>query len=215
MKILNDEELETNIRGKTPYVTGVPEPPGGDWYHKQSAIQPSSIDLHMGNIYVPGTKKEESGGEDNPKEKYILRAGQTAIITTLEELKLPSDISCIAFPPSRVSFQGLLMTNPGHVDPGFEGHMRFTVINMGREDIDLRRGDEIVTVLFFELSNSSKPSKINYKVRLGPAPPKLPKQSDINKLSADFLDVDNRATSRAEEIVKGREKFAGLIVEFW
>jgi deoxycytidine triphosphate deaminase len=54
------------------------------------------------------------------------------------------------------------MTNPGHVDPGYSGLMRFTVINMGRENFDLLRGFTIVTLLFFEMSS---PAKRDYGVR--------------------------------------------------
>ncbi|HXH11371.1 MAG TPA: hypothetical protein VNP04_16615 [Alphaproteobacteria bacterium] len=53
------------------------------------------------------------------------------MVLTLEEFNLPGSIAVVGFPPSHVSFQGILMTNPGHVDPGYVGRMRFTVMKKG------------------------------------------------------------------------------------
>jgi hypothetical protein len=82
------------------------------------------------------------------------------------------------------------MTNPGHIDPGYVGPMHFTVINMGRQEFSLRVGEMIVTVLFFELSPGAKS---DYLARTGSTDPRPPRQEDINRLSADFLDISDRA----------------------
>ena len=131
MSLLRDEEIIAALTAQppaVPYVEGVVLPV--DPYSKDSPVQASSIDLRIGNIYLPGEKETDLGGAQNPKQDYSLKTGETAVITTLETLHLPGDIAAFGFPPSRVSFKGLLMTNPGHVDPGYEGVMRFTVINM-------------------------------------------------------------------------------------
>jgi len=105
---------------------------------------------------------------------------------------LPDDVAGFGFPPSRVSFRGLLMTNPGHVDPGYEGLMRFTVINMAREAYPLRTGDRIVTLLLFQLE---KAAHSGWRTRnpggdeKGPSPIS---QANINRLSKDFVDVERR-----------------------
>lgn len=214
MKILKDDELLSYIKptnpNTLPIITGLEEP--RDWYSQTSPIQPTSIDLHIGDIFIPGTKKDALGGETQPLGKLILNTGQTAVLTTKEEFHLPSTIAGIGFPPSRVSFQGLLMTNPGHLDPGFVGQMRFSVINMGKEAISLRKDDPIVTVLLFELQ---QPVTKNYFERNGSVPPGHLKQEDINRLSPDFLEVDCRAENKAKEILKNAEKrwmIAGTIV---
>ena len=92
------------------------------------------------------------------------------------------------------------MTNPGHVDPGYSGPMRFTVINVGREEIALRNGDAIVTLLFFRLNGNAR---AGYAQRRGAsAPVPGPTQSAVNRLSLDFLDVTGRADTAATEAVK-------------
>src|SRR5580658_9219122 len=139
MKLLNDEMLCSYVNRPDPLlVKDLPE--REDWFDKDSPVQPSSIDLHIGSILLPGTKLGMDGSEERPLSTRSLGPGETAIITTLETLNLPSNVAAIGFPPSSVSKQGLLMTNPGHVDPGYVGPMHFTVINMGREEFSLRKG---------------------------------------------------------------------------
>lgn len=124
---------------------------GEDRYAEDAQVQPASVDLTIGSVFVPGTEEGRLGSTTHPRRTLMLESGQTALVTTRETCNLPADLGAIGFPPSQVSSQGLLMTNPGHVDPGYEGPMRFTVINMARETYPLRHGDRIVTLLLFRL----------------------------------------------------------------
>ena len=196
MSLLRDEEIIAALTAQppaVPYVEGVVLPV--DPYSKDSPVQASSIDLRIGNIYLPGEKETDLGGAQNPKQDYSLKTGETAVITTLETLHLPGDIAAFGFPPSRVSFKGLLMTNPGHVDPGYEGVMRFTVINMAKDPYHLERGGQIVTLLIFKLNDAAHR---NWRQR-STAVPRLPNRADISRLSRDFVDVDERARKVAKE----------------
>ncbi len=204
MKLLTDEILYEYVNRPDPLVKDLKVP--NNWLDKESPIQPSSIDLHIGSIFLPGTELGIDGSEDKPLSAHTLRSGQTALITTLEVLNLPDNIAAIGFPPSRVSAQGVLMTNPGHVDPGYKGPMHFTVINMGRQEYHLRIDGVIVTVLFFEMSSAAR---IGYSTRNGGGISGSPKQENINILSADFLDVERRAEGLAKEEVRK----AGLLLE--
>jgi dCTP deaminase len=200
VRLLKDDELIGHVSGTTPLITGVQQP--ANWYSNDSPIQPSSIDLHIGDIFLPGVKRDDPGGVLRPKIEHILRPGRTAVVLTQEEFRLPGHISGIGFPPSHVSFQGILMTNPGHVDPGYAGPMRFTVINMGSQDYILRKGDEIVTMLLIELSSSAQQ---DWLMQHGGSPAGPPTQDDIDRLSADFLDVDRRAAQISQRTVRDAE----------
>ena len=100
------------------------------------------------------------------------------------------------------------MTNPGHVDPGYEGVMRFTVINMGRDAYFLERGGRIVTLLLFRLSAAAHS---NWQQR-NPAGSSLPNHAAISRLSRDFVDVKNRAEKIANDIAfkRGMQWSAGI-----
>ncbi len=201
MKLLKDDELVPLVTGANPIIRDIPQPEGAGaewWYSKDSPVQPSSIDVHIGSIFLPGAKKEEEGAQSKPKTEHSLKRGETAVVTTLEKLEFPGHIAAFGLPPSSVSFRGILITNPGHVDPGYVGRMRFTIINMGKEEYPFRRGDVILTLLLVELSRSS--SK-NWLARRGGKVEEPPTQHNIDQLSADFLDVEKRATEIAKKAV--------------
>jgi len=206
MRLLKDDELNPLITGQNPIVTD--HGYNDDWYAKVSPIQPCSIDLTIGNIYLPGVKRGERGRATTPEENVSLQRGQTAIITTRENLQLRPNLAAIGFPPSHVSFRGLLMTNPGHVDPGYVGPLHFTVINMGSREYELKRGDGIVTLLIFELSG---PSHRDWQARGNPTPSPPIKQGSIDVLSKDFLDVERRAKKITTTALTKASLFASVI----
>jgi dCTP deaminase len=215
MRFLNDESLVKLITGVDPIIRDVPQPPGGNWYGPDSAVQPLSVDLHIGEIHVPPKEPESTQRPQEPRSEYILRAGYTAIIKTGETLVIPSDMAGFGFPPADVSIKGLLMTNPGHVDPGYVGAMHFTVINMAREDYTLRRGDRIFTLLLVDLeeevhSDYLKRRKGQVKqVSLKPA---------LDRLCLDFANVESRAARIVDDAVSKAElsvKNLGHKVAIW
>ncbi len=187
MKLLVDRELKDLYSG---VITGVAAPQS--WIAAKSAVQPASIDLQIGNISVPTEDSSQSPIKTN--KDYTLPPGQTAVVTTRERLKMPLGLAAIGFPPSRVSVQGILMTNPGHVDPGYDGPMHLTVINMGRHSFDLKIGEPIVTVLFFKLDADVT---AGYSTR---NPDPLP-DPNVNKLSRDFVNVEKRAKEIARNAI--------------
>jgi dCTP deaminase len=207
MSLMRDEDLIAAIDvlpSAVPYVTNMKFP--SDWYSADSPVQASSLDLHIGKIYLPGKKKNELGGADSPMSEHILKTGGTAVLTTQETLQFPDDVAAFGFPPSRISFKGLLMTNPGHVDPGYNGVMRFTVINMASKPIELKQGDRIVRLLLFKLAKSVH---AGYKTR-NPKPTREPSEEEINRLSEDFVNVDKRAKKIAK--AQGIRWGAGITV---
>jgi hypothetical protein len=89
------------------------------------------------------------------------------------------------------------MTNPGHVDPGYVGQLRFTIINMGSQSYPLQRGAEIVTLLLFELSGDCHRDWPRRGNGVSPI-----RQANIDVLSSDFLDVERRAKQITDQAVK-------------
>ena len=155
----------------------------GRW---NSKIQPASLDLTIGRILLP-----IEGQDDKVREEtnVSLEQGETVVVETHEFLSMPRTVAAIGFPPATVSRNGLLMTNPGHVDPGFKGRLRFTVINLGRKPIELASGNPICTLLIFsvaepdraydQLDTTEKP--------VGPTDAVL-----LARLSKDFLNFSDR-----------------------
>jgi dCTP deaminase len=173
--------------------------PEGDYHGAHSKIQAASLDLTIGNIHVPGTEDDRPGGAFTPLTEYALSQGHTAVLRTRETLNLGPKLAGIAFPPATLSLKGLLMTNPGHIDPGYRGHLHLTVINMSRESFPLRRGDRICRVLLIPLNEKAEaPYNDRHPgVRPSPITSEL-----LGRLSVDFVDVE----ARAENCERGSEK---------
>ncbi|EHD19594.1 MULTISPECIES: dCTP deaminase [Brenneria] len=108
-------------------------------------VQPSSIDLTVKLIHVPGKKKTKKSHEIHP--------GETVILEINEIFSLSSDISGIVFPKNTLSKNGIIMTNPGHVDPGYKGILTLYLVNMSKETFSLREKDAVARLLLFKTSS--------------------------------------------------------------
>lgn len=161
--------------------------------NSSAQVQPASLDLLVGKIYVPGDEKQlrELPPE---KQKHSVMPGETVLVQTREKITLDITLGAFGFPPTTISARGGLMTNPGHVDPGYSGYLKFTLINMGRDPLELRAdNDVIVSLLLFRVDPNS---------RIGPG--RDASVEDLNHLTRDFLQVQNRATSVAKaQMLKG------------
>jgi hypothetical protein len=125
---------------------------------------------------------------------------------------MPPDLVALGFPPSRVSVQGILMTNPGQIDPGYQGPLRFTVINMGSKEYVLRKGDAIVSLVILRLTN---PSSKDWLVRNSGKKGGPINWENLNHVSSDFVNVESRAQEIANKAVRDADikiKRAGIIM---
>jgi dCTP deaminase len=210
MPVLVDHQIDQLLAATTPLATNVPR---GDFTGLQSRIQAASLDLTIGDIFVPGAEPDKPGGLRSPHTRISLRAGHIAVIRTQESLALPNNLVAHGFPPSSLSIQGVLMTNPGHVDPGYNGPMHLTVINMSKEVLRLQRGDRIVRLIFARLD--SVPSA-DYRSRhpgaLVTAPPVGPITEELlQSLSPQVVDVEQRAKQVVEASDRASRIWSGVI----
>jgi deoxycytidine triphosphate deaminase len=199
MSFLMDKEISNAVASTPPLATDVD---AQKYASKSDPIQACSLDLSIGEIFVPDVDADKPGGTNKPLKGLSLAQGATAVIRTREKLTMPPHLGGIAFPPSQVSIDGLLMTNPGHVDPGYEGQLHLTVINMGSKPYGLRRGDRIVRVLLFRLSPA--PAH-DYQVRHpGPKSSAITEEL-LSQLSGDFMDVTKRADESAKKQISAAQ----------
>jgi deoxycytidine triphosphate deaminase len=171
------------------------------WNAVGSPIQPASIDLHVGYIYVPGVRAGSLGGEGRGAMSHTLRPGHSVVVSTYERINLPASLGGIAFPPSKLSSSGILVANLGHIDPGFAGHLRFTIINMGGSDFPLERGTVAVgTLLLFRLDSRSRAPWLER--HRGTVLKGEPDSAEINALAKDFANIESRIDRITRETAK-------------
>lgn len=131
--------------------------------HTQSSIQASSYDLRVGTVFRDGqiiNKDHQRAGE-----QIVIQPGEILSLLTMEEVHLPDDMIAIAFPMNKWSSEGLLVLNPGYVDPGFKGPLSVKIVNLRKTRISISRGQAIFTVGFFRLGASTTHPYNHNKVR--------------------------------------------------
>jgi hypothetical protein len=126
------------------------------------------------------------------------------MVRTVEEFSLDAQHSAVVLPTNSVSMKGLLMTNPGHVDPGYRGPIHVTVINMGRRPYELRQGDRFLRALIFKLDGHVDTTAP--RVTGNPINEQL-----LDTLSPDFLSVQTRAADAARVQVNAMSARAQLL----
>ncbi len=118
-------------------------------FDRRSSFQPGSLDLHVGEIYLPDAK----GSGRKMRKTTNIKPGEMALIKTLEKCDFPPYIGGICVAPSSLSLEGVLIMNTGHIDPCFTGELYFTIVNLGKKDKEIRASDIIATMLLYKYSN--------------------------------------------------------------
>jgi dCTP deaminase len=106
--------------------------------------------LRLGEEAYISTRETPQKLEEN--DILIIRPGEFAQLTTYESLTVPNDyvgfISMRFTPKSR----GLINVSGFQVDPGFTGHLIFSVYNAGPRDVAFRFKEELFIILFARIS---------------------------------------------------------------
>lgn len=209
-RLLSDKGISEAIREGLLEISGLTLTPESV-SKKKSPVQASSLDLTIGRAFEPPIEKFNVSNLDHCDPRYQtgvkILPGHSAIIETKEVLRLSADISAFCFPPARLARQALLMTNPGHVDPGYHGKLTFTVINLGREEIYINRGMAIATLLIFRFDESDVASDYCARngVRADEDERSVKKREDeakvLNTLSPDFGNFQKRVELAARDAV--------------
>jgi dCTP deaminase len=125
-------------------------------------IQPSSIDLHLGDDfqvfrnsrypYIDPSREQEGLMERvtaTAEEPFVLHPGEFVLGTTVERIALPIDIVARLEGKSSLGRLGLLIhSTAGYVDPGWDGQITLELSNVANLPIVLRPGMKIGQVSF-------------------------------------------------------------------
>lgn len=117
----------------------------------KSSIQAASYDLRVGTIFKNGKIVNEE--HEERQRPFLIQPGEIVSIFTLEEISLPSDVAGVAFAMNRLSSEGLLILNPGHIDPGYKGPLTVTALNLRKTTISISREQPIFTIIFQNIGN--------------------------------------------------------------
>lgn len=115
-------------------------------------LEACSYDLRIGTIFKNGQIINENHPDAN--RQFDIQPGEIINLFTWEEIKLSSKIMATVFARNaESSFKSLLVLNPGHIDPGFQGLITIKAINLGKDPLSIQRGQKILTIIFEEMPN--------------------------------------------------------------
>ncbi len=150
-----------------------------------SIVRENGLDLRLGDEIARMKRLEEPldthGGEVSKYytiergESFIIRPYEHVLATTLEYIKLPSDL--MAFVELRSTYARLgLFIPPTIVDANFEGQLTIELVG-GPFPVKLYKGDRFLHIIFAKLTSQvEKPYKGKYQGQRGVTLPRLDKQ---------------------------------------
>ena len=120
-----------------------------DKEYDESCLDTIMYDLRLGKENYITSKGKIILEEKN--DFLTIEPGQTAILTTLEHIKMPNDVFGLITIKFSHKGKGLINISGFHVDPGFSGYLIFSVYNAGKKSISFHFKDQVFSIIFYQL----------------------------------------------------------------
>ena len=131
-----------------------------------NSIQPSSVDLHvdryfrvfrnhtMSHIDVKQNLEDLTElVEIDEEDPFMLHPGEFVLGSTLERVKLPTDLVARLEGKSSLGRLGLLIhSTAGFIDPGWDGHVTLELSNVANLPITIYHGMKIGQISFMQMA---------------------------------------------------------------
>ncbi len=136
-------------------------------------IQPSSVDLRLGNEFrlfkyvempfIDPRNKANTSFEITELrsikdgERFIVHPGDFLLGTTLEYIKVPADMVARLEGRSSMGRLGLIIhSTAGYIDPGFEGKITLEISNLGKMPVALYAKMRICQIVFEKMTSPAE-----------------------------------------------------------
>jgi deoxycytidine triphosphate deaminase len=116
-------------------------------------IGQDTLKLHVGRIAWVSRDTKTCRQQVDPVHPIRISPGDTITVVTQEEVRVPLGLTGCAYPRGRLLPLGVLSTAV-HIDPGFEGHLRVVIMNVGRRVVDLPYGYEVARLQLSTLTEA-------------------------------------------------------------
>lgn len=156
--------------------------------NEELRVEPSSIDLHLGETLLAPDKQAESPPVkvDNPEtypkhvpiDDFTIYPNEFLLAHTDEVVNLPDYEVGFVHGRSSVGRLGLFVHNAGLIDAGFEGQITLELYNAAPYPIELKPGMRIAQITVHEhqtpaFSSYGKQQGSKYQDQMGPTPSRL------------------------------------------
>jgi dCTP deaminase len=99
-------------------------------------------------------------------DNVILPKGTCTLISTMEWVEIPQNLAATLRCRSSYGRRGVLL-GAGFVDPGFRGQLTLCLTNMGGSDLEIRRNERVVQMIFHEVRRGTQLYEGRYQDSLG------------------------------------------------
>jgi dCTP deaminase len=96
--------------------------------NKDSCLGPASYELRIGSLRLFAEGSAEQKLETG--QKFVMEPGASALIGTLEEVRMPADVAGFLFLKSSLGRSGYIPWSQGYVDPGYKGSLTIALHNL-------------------------------------------------------------------------------------
>lgn len=152
-------------------------------------VQSSSIDLSVKKIHIPDCKNN-----NKTRKSHLLQPGETVILELNENFKLANDLGGIVFPRKTLSKNGIVMTNPGHIDPGYKGIISVYLVNMSKEPFQISENSAVAKMLLFKTTTLTAGYQGKIVTKLD--------DEQLDRMGKDFAGLESRIPSEITKILR-------------
>ncbi len=115
-------------------------------------IEPASYDCQLGAVVEAGSGRVDwSDGEE-----FILQSNSWAAVASDEEFEIPKDICASYGIRSGLARRGVIAFGGPQIAPGYSGRIFVSLYNPTLEPIVLRHQQDILSVIFYEISSADE-----------------------------------------------------------
>lgn len=149
----------------------------------------TSYDATIGSIIHNGTAISES--------EFLLGRRGVVWVVSKEVFKVPQDVTGLATLRTTSAHEGVFALNVGVVDPGWHGPIATALVNFGKKNVKIKKGDSFLRVLFLANANTGAAWVSTTK-------PKYIKEIEGKSLafSDTFLDMTSLVSEVEKEVLK-------------
>ncbi len=168
--ILNDRSIKQLLKEGELYIEPLNE----------IQIQPSSVDLRLGNEFLIYPEEIEILDVKNPdlgnqlkkvvadEEGFVIQSKHFILATTKEYIKLPDYLTAFVEGRSSLGRLGLFIENAGWVDAGFEGNITLEFYNANSRPLRIYPGMRICQLVFAKMVEpAERPYRGKYQGQKG------------------------------------------------
>ena len=191
--------------------------------YDETAIDCAAYTLHVGaEVYISPDRQIPAPDRHTKRlllqgDSFTIPPGQFAFLVTEERIRVPDDALALISIKAKLKFNGLVNISGFHVDPGYDGHLLFSVFNAGPRPLHLERGQPLFLIWYASLDGVTAMKKDEAGF-IGIRPEMLTGISgeiqSLQRLSEEYRELEKRFDTKLGQIQSKTDSLSNLVNVF-